>query len=302
MNKIFNILLIILSICINLTHAKLPAWVNKPNKNCNNNEICAVGYGEKLNIAITDAKNNIEKIFETKVQSNFDSKLINANNQINEITSEHLQEKSEGILNGVVIKETYEENNIFYAFAVLNKVQYAKILKFEIEKLDKKLNIITSEKNFSKKSINKIYEEREFLNKKYMFLTGEKIPEKFSITDTFKKRNSSAKQYFYLEFDGDKSIKNTIIKLLSEYDIKITSKKTNKILKAKLSFEKEFLNVKGFEKYKVMFNIDLINNNNIINSISTNFSETGINFDQIKSKSITKIEKFINDEIENLIN
>ena len=73
-------------------------------------------------------------------------------------------------------------------------------------------------------------------------------------------------------------------------------------MKAKLSFEKEFLNVKGFEKYKVIFNIDLINNNNIINSISTNFSETGINFDQIKSKSITKIEKFINDEIENLIN
>lgn len=302
MNKILKFLLINFFIFVNISFARLPSWVENPDSRCDRDEICAVGYGNSLNIATSNAKTNIQKVFETKIKSSFNSRLSNNNGEINDFTAENLQENTEGILNGVVIKKTHQNDNTFYVLAVLNKKEYAKIVKFDIEKLDARLKILTSDRNFSRKSAKKLYDKRESLNKRYMFLTGREIPEKTNYKDLFKEKDFSSMESFYLDFDNDRIIKNHIIKALADNNIKIVSKKIDNVLRAELSFEKEFLNVKGFEKYRVNFKIDLIKNGSIVNSINTDFSETGVNLMQIKSKSIAKIENFINDEIENLIN
>lgn len=302
MNKILKLLLINLFVFINFSFARLPSWVEDPDSRCDRDEICAAGYGNSLNIATSNAKINILKVFETKIESNFDSKLSNNNGKISDYTAENIKENSKGILNGIAIKKTYQNDNNFYVFAVLNKKEYAKMLKFDIEKLDIRLNILVSEKNFSKKTARELYNERELLNKRHLFLTGKEIPEKTRLKDIFKDKDFSSMESFYLDFNNDRFLKNHLIKILSENNIKIVSRKTKNVLKAELLFEKEFLNVRGFEKYRINFKIDLIKDNSIVNSISTEFMETGINLSQIKSKSIVKIENFINNEIENLIN
>ena len=39
----------------------LPKWVNDPKLECKEENICAIGIGKSYNLAISDAKNNIQR-------------------------------------------------------------------------------------------------------------------------------------------------------------------------------------------------------------------------------------------------
>ena len=49
----------------------IPSWLINVDKFCDKNMLCATGSGNTLNAAKTDARNNIQKVFETKVNSRF---------------------------------------------------------------------------------------------------------------------------------------------------------------------------------------------------------------------------------------
>lgn len=304
--KILKYLLIIFFITTTESMAKLPNWILKPQKHCKNNEICAVGSGNNLNIAESDAKSSIQKIFETEIKSSFNSKLSSNNGEVKDYTSENIQENASGVLNGVQISKTHEENGKFYAFAVLNKDVYAKSLKSDIEKLDKKLKIVLSDKAFSRNKAKTFYAERESLNKRYLFLTGKEIPEKTNYSELFKKRDISQLDSFYIDIkEEDDSLRNYISELLvNDYNAKIVdSKKESKnILSGNIVFKKEFLKVKGFEKYSATFELKLIKNGSTINTIQTKITETGVDREQIYNKCIDSLKEFINTKIDDLIN
>lgn len=305
--KLLKYSFIVFFITICSSFAKLPNWVLKPQKNCEKNEICAVGSGNNLNAAKSDAKSGIQKTFETQIKSNFNSKLSSSNNEVNDYASESVRERAEGILNGVEITETYEENGKFYAFAVLNKDTYAQSLKSDIEKLDKKLKIVLSDKTFSRSKAKKFYAEREALNKRYLFLTGKEIPERTSYSELFKKKNISQSESFYIDMkeEEDGSLASYISELLTQdYNARIVSSKSEakNILKGSIAFKKEFLNVKGFEKYSATFKLESRKNNSTINAIHVKVTETGVDRDQIYSKCIDSLKESIDEKIDDLIN
>ncbi len=304
--KLLKYSFIVFFITIGSSFAKLPNWVLKPQKNCEKNEICAAGSGNNLNAAKSDAKSGIQKIFETQIKSNFNSKLSSSNNEVNDYASESVQEHAEGILNGVEITETYEEKGKFYAFAVLNKDTYAQSLKSDIEKLDKKLKIVLSDKTFSRSKAKKFYAEREALNKRYLFLTGKEIPERTNYSELFKKKNISQSESFYIDIkEEDNSLTSYISELLTQdYNARIVSSKSEakNILKGSVAFKKEFLNVKGFEKYSATLKLESRKNNSTINAIHVKVTETGVDRDQIYSKCIDGLKKSIDEKIDDLIN
>lgn len=304
--KLLKYSFIVFFITTSGSFAKLPNWVLKPQKNCEKNEICAIGSGNNLNAAKSDAKSGIQKTFETQIKSNFNSKLSSSNNEVNDYASESVQEHAEGILNGVEITETYEEKGKFYAFAVLNKDTYAQSLKSDIEKLDKKLKIVLSDKTFSRSKAKKFYAKREALNKRYLFLTGEEIPEKTSYSELFKKKNVSQSESFYIDIkEEDGSLASYISELLiQDYNARIVSSKSEakNILKGSIAFKKEFLNVNGFEKYSATLKLESRKNNSTINAIHVKVTETGVDRDQIYSKCIDSLKKSIDEKIDDLIN
>lgn len=289
--KLFFIFLFLIS---NTIAGELPDWVRK--SNCGD-DICAVGHGNSLELAIVDARNNIQKIFETKVSSKFKNKV----KQDKEESSEILYEESEGILKGTSIKETYNKNNDFYVLAVLDRVKVANDIEFDIKMLDKKMTTLIDDNSItSSKKLEEMYKKRESLNKKYLFLTGKEIQEEIEYKDVFEnnKNNFSKVGSYYINIKNEE-LKSFLTNLFNENGIKIAinSSSAKKVIDGKLIIKKEFLNVEGFEKYSFTLSLQLISNGKVVKSINKKITDTGINYDQIYNKVMNQFYIYLEKNI-----
>lgn len=289
--KLFFIFLFLIS---NTIAGELPDWVRK--SNCGD-DICAVGHGNSLELAIVDARNNIQKIFETKVSSKFKNEV----KQDKEESSEILYEESEGILKGTTIRETYNKNNDFYVLAVLDRVKVANDIEFDIKMLDKKMTTLIDDNSItSSKKLEEMYKKRESLNKKYLFLTGKEIQEEIEYKDVFEnnKNNFSKVGSYYINIKNEE-LKSFLTNLFNENGIKIAtnSSSAKKVIDGKLIIKKEFLNVEGFEKYSFTLSLQLISNGKVVKSINKKITDTGINYDQIYNKVMNQFYIYLEKNI-----
>lgn len=287
--------------------AKLPTWITNVGNECDKNSICATGSGKNLESAKADARSNAQKVFETRVESNFRNEITNRNDITNEYSSDLVNEESSGILKGVEITKTFENEGTFYVLATLDKSKTAKEIEFEIKKLDSKMKILLEDKTFSSnKKLENIYFEREKLNNKHLFLTGKNIVEVVKYDKIFKNKKELEKTsaiYFIDIKEEDGSINSLIKNLLSENGIKISNNKqgAKRIIKGSITSKKEFLNVDGFEKYSIILNLETIENGIDINTLNKKITETGMNYEQIYSKVISQFSSFITENFINLI-
>ena len=53
-----------------------PKWINDPAAACAPSELCAVGTGATVKRAQADARNQIAKVFESKIKSSFETTFI----------------------------------------------------------------------------------------------------------------------------------------------------------------------------------------------------------------------------------
>lgn len=289
--KLFFIFLFLIS---NTIAGELPDWVRK--SNCGD-DICAVGHGNSLELAIVDARNNIQKIFETKVSSKFKNEV----KQDKEESSEILYEESEGILKGTTIRETYNKNNDFYVLAVLDRVKVANDIEFDVKMLDKKMATLIDDNSItSSKKLEEMYKKRESLNKKYLFLTGKEIQEEIEYKDVFEnnKNNFSKVGSYYINIKNEE-LKSFLTNLFNENGIKIAinSSSAKKVIDGKLIIKKEFLNVEGFEKYSFTLSLQLISNGKVVKSINKKITDTGINYDQIYNKVMNQFYIYLEKNI-----
>ena len=174
------------------TFAKtLPQWIDDPSTACDADSICAVGTGASLKLAKTDAKNNIQKYFETKVDSSFTNRVYNDNKNVVETADETIAEETSGILKGVEIKKTFKNGNEFFALASLNKNLTITELKLNIDLIDKQMLVLVDDDSAaSAKKLETLFYQREGLNKKYAFLNGRKVPEYITYEEVFNKRKN----------------------------------------------------------------------------------------------------------------
>ena len=284
----------------------LPKWINEPKLECKEENICAVGIGKDYKLAISDAKNNIQKYFETKISSSFRNELINNNdNNIKEYSNEFINDETLGVLKGVEIIKSYSKNKVFYVLASLDKPKMVNEIKAEIQSIDEKMLVLIDETStISSRKLEKMFSQREELNKKYLFLTNTKIPEIVRYEDIINNKNRNKKNSisYYIEVNNE-DIKVLLSNLITESGGNITNKieDVGIIIKGKITTKKEFLQVKGFEKYSVMLEISSIKDGKIINTLTKKETDTGMSYEQVYSKCMNRISNYITENFINLI-
>ena len=305
--KIINFYLYTLLVSIYLINSvyALPKWVNNPKLECKEENICAVGIGKNYNLAISDAKNNIQKYFETKISSSFRNELINNNDNIKEYSNEFINEETLGVLKGVEVLKTYNKNKMFYALVSLDKNKVINEVKNEIQSIDEKMLVLIDEAStISSKKLEKMFSQREELNKKYLFLTNTKIPEIVRYEDIINNKNKNKKNSinYYVDTNNEDA-KLLLNNLITETGGNIAKDEINAhiIISGKITIKKEFLQVSGFEKYSVTMEVSSIKDGKIINTLTKKETDTGMSYEQVYSKCMNRISNYITENFINLI-
>lgn len=308
--KIVSLLVIFFSIvCFTDVSFAKPDWIDNPDIECSENEICAVGTGITGNISRSDARNNILRYFETNINSRFSSSL--STNEITEksFKMEDLEEETSGILKGVKIKKTYKSNNEYYALAILKKDFAIKEIKSDILKIDEKMKLLIQEENVKyNKELEKLYLKRDIFNKKYLILTGDMIPEAIDYKSIFnikkKTRNLSLKYYILRSTNYAQELNYYLASVLMENGVKVigSSSSADRILILTVKKSDMYLNVEGFVKKSYILEIQTRNSSNkVITNLYKEFVEVGRSDEKVKEAVSIKIKNFINENIDQLL-
>ncbi len=298
--------------------AERPAWITSPLEFCPPTELCAVGEGTGDMGAEATARNNLAKIFETKISSSSKFTTTAEQKQRNDVIKGTVQEDSsiaieettEEVLKGVLIKERYADKTSAYALASLNKKKGAEAFQTEISSLDEKVKALWQDgRRSSLMKIFKIYKTRDALHFRYNFLKGDSIPKPVKEEEIYAKKRVKKAQGVTLLFmfeDAMKGeeVKNALLALLSDQDYKITRSEQASFeykLKGNLSFEKQHMNVDGFEKYRFLLALVAYNKEGQeIGHLKIEDAETGRNLRQAYDNALPYLQKSLNESLSEL--
>ena len=315
MKSIFIIAFALMSLHIRPAEKKKPAWISDLSTFCKSSELCTVGESVGMMQAESSARKEMSKIFMTQIKSK--NTLTSSGNQTSkgdqpisgsfeEDMYGEIEEKTEGALRGVVIKETYETADSFYALAVLKKAEGAQFLKSEMDELDKSIGEFY--KDGRRSSLNKalkMMKVREGLNINYEFLKGKKYSPKVTYQQVMEKKNQKRSQnvvvFLKVNEPSEKGeIRDIIISKLLEDDFKvITESKNHKYrIEVEVKKNKEYLKVDGFEKYKFMLRINSFNQSGEkLGSLDFDMASVGRDYSHAYSNVLPNIMDFIVDKI-----
>ena len=285
----------------------LPEWVNDTNVVCSKNEICVVGSGDTLELAQANARKNISKYFETKIDAKFISSISSDENNVEQYSSSEVQETTQNKLKGVEITKTYFDGSEFYALATLDKILVIKDIKNNIDKIDSQMEILMNKVNCNVNQLEELYKAREELNNQYLLLTGTIIPEKISYKQILDKKNKNTELSFYIEAYSsfEKDIKNYLSNILLSNGFTLSNDKTkaDRIISLDISKKEIQINVKGFIKEEYSLNIKSIDNKNYntISILYEEFIDTGRSVSQIQDIMKVKIQYFINENLNKIL-
>lgn len=306
------IVIIFIFICFQqLASGKTPRWVNDPASACKKSELCAVGEGVNRTRAKTAARLAIGKIFKTQVKAKFSETVSSSNGgAADEQMSDEVEEITDAELEGVEIKKVYETDVGFYALASLNKRKEANKVKKEIEQIDNKMReYAKSSKASAWMKLEPLYQKRENLNARHIFLSGFDISSPLSYAEIFKYKAKAAEKmqiFVSLKEAKPKQLEGILIQVLSDRGYKTLSGKNQKkrathLVSGEYSYEKQHLNVDGFEKYKFLLNIKAQNRQSVESgALNTAVVTTGRSFQQAKERAIPQLQNYLIENIEKL--
>ncbi|OFZ23274.1 MAG: hypothetical protein A2202_02825 [Bdellovibrionales bacterium RIFOXYA1_FULL_36_14] len=314
MKSIFILILVSVSLHVQ-AEKKKPAWISDLSTYCKSSELCTVGEAVGMMQAESSARKEMSKIFMTQIKSK--NTLTSSGKQVSvgdqpisgsfeEDMYGEIEEKTEGALRGVIIKDTYETSDSFYALAILKKSEGAQFLKSEMEELDK--NIVEFYKDGRRNSLNKalkIMQVRDGLNINYEFLQGNKYPSKVTYQQVMEKKNKKRSQnvvvFLKVSEPSEKGeIRDIIIAKLLEDDFKVVTENKNHKYKIEVEVKKnkEYLKVEGFEKYKFMLRINSFNQSEEkLGSLEFDKASVGRDYSHAYSNVLPDIMDFIIDKI-----
>jgi hypothetical protein len=290
--------------------AKTPDWVDKTDGVCSSDDICAVGSGDSLNSAKSDARANILKYFETNINSKFQSNLTLNNEEIKELDFDDLSETANGIIKGIKITQTHNDGKIFYALAVLNKKKAGNEIKFDMEKLDAKMQTLLEDGSPSTAlQLEKMFSKREEMNKKHLFLTDKSIPEKVKYKDVYENKSVN-RLSFYISLEGEglpagelSGLKNKLSSIITDSGngISKNAETADRILYGEVILAEEYVKVEGFKKLRVMFRLESKNDGASVGVLENEYVETGRDLDQISRKTFRQFNDYLERNYQNLL-
>ena len=307
MKKIIKICFVFILCSKTFALDNLPEWVSDVDITCPKNKICVVGSGDTLELAQTNARKNISKYFETKIDAKFISSISSDENNVEQYSSSEVQETTQNTLKGVEISKTYFDGSEFYALATLDKILVIKDIKNNIDKIDSQMEILMNKVNCNVNQLEELYKAREELNNQYLLLTGTIIPEKISYKQILDKKNKNTELSFYIEAYSsfEKDIKNYLSNILLSNGFTLSNDKTkaDRIISLDISKKEIQINVKGFIKEEYSLNIKSIDtmNYNTVAILYEEFIDTGRSTSQIQDIMKVKIQYFINENLNKIL-
>ncbi|MEI8346464.1 MAG: hypothetical protein WCG27_03290 [Pseudomonadota bacterium] len=251
-----------------------PKWISSPAEFCPPTELCVVGEGTGHMLAESNARKGMALAFKASIKAKTDvntyAKQVTQGETIlsgdsSEEVSGQIEEKTEQVLDGIVIKEKYEDSNSVFALASLNKAKAAQGFKDQIVALDEKIKHYYEEgKRSTLAKIFKLLPVRDDLNQKYLFMKGESLPLPVSWTDIQKKKKVLVQQNLTVLLEIEEpgkidEVKQMVVKLLLDNGYRVVTNKEaahSLRLTGKLVSEKQYVNIKGFEKYKYQLSLE----------------------------------------------
>jgi len=295
-----------------------PEWITGAMDFCPASELCAVGEGAGQMVAEANARKALSKIFETRVVGHLKAQTTSTqktdssggfSGSTEEDVSNQVEEISDEVLKGVLIKKVYEDRGegSYYALAALKKRGAADRLRNEMKSLDEK--IVGLYKEGRRSSLNKTFrhlEVRENLNKRYEIVADRRYKRKVSYADVQRKKRAYAKlgTVVYVNMEAvqhSKELKNLIVSLLLENDYKVVTDRSKKFrfeVRGSLSHENLHVNVRGFEKYKFLLKLRSRNPSGMkLGGLDYSEAQMGRQLSQAYEKALPAIKKFM---VENL--
>ncbi|MFT6070029.1 MAG: hypothetical protein ACJAT2_002458 [Bacteriovoracaceae bacterium] len=292
-----------------------PAWLFEAGKACQRFELCAVGEAPGRLGAEIAARNNLAKIFETKIKSTLNIQTTSKSEtidqvvtgKINEDVNEKIELETKEVLKGVQIKEFFETKDSFFALAALDKPRAAKGIASEIETVDTEMVALINDGRRS--SLNKglrLYKVREALNLRHQFLSDRRLSSPVSLSTILKKKKAKRDLGTIIKVDFKEvgrisQVKNIITRHLLDYDFKVVKSKAKSSqyqITGSLKEEEQHMKVSGFKRYKFFLHLKSLNaNNEKIGAIDFETNQSGRNLNQAYENALPEIKDFLEKKI-----
>jgi len=302
MKTLFYALGIFAAACSSAAAESRPKWVDNPYEVCSKDEMCAVGIGSGLKMARADARNNIAKIFETRVKSTFSSETTSDGDKVKEKVSDYLNVETDMLIEAVEIKDTYNTKTDVYALAVLNKKTASRLTSDDMERLDDKMRaLLRDDTPASAVALQKAYEQRAALNRRYAVLTGAPKPEAVGYDSVYGAMKSRVgRRHVYLLVKGSSAFGNAVRSVMADngYTFADEAGKDSPQVTVTFNGTEQYMNVPGFVKYRYDFTLKAPDANQVtVTKLSSEFETTGRNKSQAEAAALEELKAYLNENI-----
>jgi hypothetical protein len=278
-----------------------PKWIFSPQKSCVDiKEVCVSGEGKSRQDAEADANKQLAQLLETKVSSETTVNTTSQSESVGvvvkgKVTEELNQQVKEVvdnvILQGVTFRERYEDGDYHYALGVMDSLRVGKSLEDKIDQLDEKMEAwLRTGKRRKFRALKAAYNLRGRLNQQLVVLKGRRAPKRITFDRILDLVYGKGKK-------GNKAadlLEGKISESLTEGQFKVSrDPKVESDLKVKgqVDVERQFLNVNGFVKYKVIVNLASYNQKGEkIGALYLENEQVGRSFRQAFERALGRIE------------
>lgn len=295
--------------------ATMPEWISNPGENCPASRLCAVGEATGMMQAEAKAREELAKIFSTRVtatttiitesQSQTQSDVVSGN--VSQDMGQTIKEVTDQVLEGVEIEKVHSGTESVFAFAVLNKRKAADILASKMTLIDKDIEALYKRGRRADiaKAI-KMAKSKSELNQRHEFLVGSKFPAPVSLSQLYAKRRELGVKDIKLQlefksFNNKTEIKEIISTQLIGSDYKVVKSGGQFRVSAEVTTEKEYLNVEGFEKNRFQLNVKSFNQSNEkVGALNFSVSAMGRDFEQSYSEALSAMRDYLENHLDEL--
>ena len=272
------ICILLLQSCMTSRHSasKLhdrPQWIRETLRYCGTEKICAVGYGQNASEAESSGRNNLAKIFQTRIKSDSSVQTFyrsgsNAEGLKGNTQEEYvgvIRESTEFVLKGAKVEERFRDDKDFssYALVSLEKSMGARFLRQKITAVDEDIASLykTGRRSRIAKAL-RLYKARAALQEYYLVLRSLPVSPLVSRKQLLDKQSAlfGFRHTILMEFDKtiDRNFRDFLIREFLDLNYKVITDKNKPfdfIVQTTIHTEKAYLNVEGFEKLQFSLTI-----------------------------------------------
>lgn len=294
-----------------------PDWFSdyvKSTPGCDRELLCAVGEAETLADALTEARTEIAKYFQTKIKSK--SQMSTTSEQagtiaskasFDEWTNKVVSTETSELISGLEIKKQEQAGGHNYVLMTLDRSKTAKLLKDKIEELDtENSQMMDLNSRFTYPRILKNLALIELYNDRYTLVAQFPIQLKVKKETVQEKINKLSSQKVSLVTRGRKlpaKLNHIITEIMAPLKIVIVQKKSNPAytLRGEVITEEQYFKVEGFKKLNVIYKLELLDAKSlVVGKLSTLSEQVARTPEQAIEMALPDIKEALQNNLEQL--